>query len=351
MLTIPVSHSSSSIERAEVSTSSSDYYALSFAESLGFSLSKASMIPCLIGSIFIASIGICGYILSLKQNAIEDQSSSLAALIYDEVGSIVAIGTSLSVSFTSSTRHMTWPFVGVPDFGEQSSVPLKMDYIRQIIFSPFLPCSRDLNLENYLQTENYKNGTDQTLALDEDVCSVHAKEITHEEARQMMSTKMCHSNENFYFKLNSSRSFVLSPIWQTYSHEGGNKWKISASVACDSNFKRALEDMIDERRTVVTGSIYLSGSEAPQSFVLVPLFRNFSTIQVIGSVFLEVDWKALIQKVITRYYLISCLRAHILEMLLMKAFKILAMKARQKWVQVTILLTKGSKVKWKIMTL
>jgi hypothetical protein len=307
MLTIPVSHSNSSIERVEVSTSSSEYYGLTFAESLGLPLSKASMIPCVIASIFIATIGIFGYILSLRQNVIEDQSSSLAALIYDEVGSIVAIGTSLSVAFTSSTKHMTWPLVGVPDFGEQSSVPLKMDYIRQVIFSPFLFCDHELNLDNQLHTESY-NGTDQNLVLDDDVCSVHAKEITQDEARQLMFTKMCLSNENSYLKLNNSRNFVLSPIWQTYSREEGTRWKISPSLACDSNLKRAVEDMIVAKRTVVTGSIYLSRPETPQSFVLVPLYRNFSTTQVIGSVFLKINWRALIQKVVTKYYMKHMIR-------------------------------------------
>jgi hypothetical protein len=291
-----------SIEGVEVSTSSSEYYVLTSAESQEIHHSKTSIIPCLIGSIFILSIGICGFLLSSKQSSIEEGSSLIVDLLYEEIGSIVAIGSSLSAGFTSSTKTLRWPSVAVPDFGEQSSIPLRMDYIRQTIFSPFVSCSHGIYMRNQNNVED-DNQTDHAHQLDEDVCFLRAKEITQEEAKERISTKFCYSNKEPHFEIINATGLWLSLIWQTYSHEEGIRWKLISSFACDLDLKRALEDMVYEKRTVISGLIFSKREGTPQSFVLVPLYRDFGGIQIVGTVFLEIDWTLLIQKVITRYSL------------------------------------------------
>lgn len=279
-------------------------------ESKAVSVVKKLMIIMLVIVAVIGTVVTWSYTSNQETADFEDAFDGHARRLLDSfkvsTEQRIAAASSLSVTITSHVKNsqgrQVWPNVTVPDFQEHCAIPLHTVQANWISFAPVL-----LSLDDRIKWEAYA-AENEALIADEQFATPawYAQESGghtgnfSEGNNDVPLLDQEHNNrtvaDGIYRKDDMGRLIddmtqgPYAPLWQVSPHRGNNKMQMF-NLFDGGICQRGMDTMLWSQGVVLSEIMYGPNSTTPISFFMVPVFSNFSSHHIVGTVILEVDWR------------------------------------------------------------
>lgn len=234
------------------------------------------------------------------RTAFEDQASRLMAKFILAIETRVAVASSLSVSFTSSMKNQPWPNVTMPDFQEQSQIPLHPAFIGWIAFAPIVQADQRDGWEAYvIETEKSKQGYSE-LHTGQSIKGAdgHKNFATEYRNRTLQDGIWCRDVASGR-AVDDSTGGPYAPVWQVSQRLNRNELVLFNMF--DGAVRQRAMDMMIHTGAVTLSEMLLESEHDnhPKSFFFVPVLEDFTSESVVGAIVLEVDWLMTFQELLS----------------------------------------------------